>query len=253
MDRAGGGRPQRAVLRLLGLSAARLEGEIRGLRKPAGGPRAIGRSDAAHRLRVGIGSRSRMTGARKPTEYDRRARLEIEEWKRPSNTLVRRVGRAVTKPLELGTEVLLDNTPLGAAVKGMLELLNDGAIYTVPADPVYAHFRSNGHRVNRSSDIANMRLQDVDEAVGFLATRYMAVAGTEGGAAGAAWRHGAMGGSGGDRGGSTVHCRDSATSHRRVWRLLRLSGEDARRARVRTTCSSGRLLTRGLQQDSCDG
>lgn len=127
-----------------------------------------------------------MSNSREPTSYDRQAKQEIERWKEPRNNLARRAGRIVTRPLEKGTELLMENTPLGAAVKGMVELLNDGAVYTVSEPPVYKRFGQAGHTVAKPEDVARLELQQVDEVVGFLSARYKVVAGSEGAVAGGA-------------------------------------------------------------------
>jgi hypothetical protein len=120
-----------------------------------------------------------------PSSYDRQAHAEIERWKQPSNSLVRRAARLASRPLEAGVQVVLDISPLGAAVRGVVALLNDGATYTVSDQRIYERFRERGHDVTTEKDIARLSLDDVDAVVGYLSTKYMSMAGTSGAATGA--------------------------------------------------------------------
>lgn len=91
----------------------------------------------------------------------------------------------MSKPVEAGIEAVLDHTPLGAAVRGVVALLNDGATYTVGEESIYARFRDRGHDVKDAKDLARLSLEDIDGAIGYLSTKYMSVAGASGAATGA--------------------------------------------------------------------
>jgi EcsC family protein len=137
-----------------------------------------------------------MSNEREPNDYDRQAWAEIARWKEPKNSLTYRATRFVTKPVEKGTELLMENTPLGTAVRGIIELLNDAAAYTVTADVVHARFRDKGYEVREPGDIGMLGLEQVDRVVGFLGTRYKAMAATEGAGTGAAGTFGPWWGAG---------------------------------------------------------
>ena len=126
-----------------------------------------------------------MSETSEPSSYDRQARAEIERWKEPKNSLARRAVRVASKPVEAGIQVVLDNTPLGAATRGVVELVNDGATYSVREEPIYERFHDRGHDVRSQKDIARLSLDEIDAVVGYLSTRYMSVAGASGAATGA--------------------------------------------------------------------
>lgn len=98
------------------------------------------------------------------------------------------VGRFINRPFNWAGDVVFDN-PVGEAgakaIQGIIDLLNEGAGWTVRTDAIYARFRSKGYDfVETSEDIHKLRLNEVDLVVGHLDAKYKALAAGEGAATG---------------------------------------------------------------------
>lgn len=122
--------------------------------------------------------------------YEQRARDEIRAYKNPP---VRSVGGLIARAsmvLERATDVAFDNAVGGAVTKlvaSVVELLNDGASWTVRSDTIYGEFRKAGHRdVHSAPGIQVLPLEDVDRVAKGVGRKYLALATLEGAMAGAA-------------------------------------------------------------------
>ncbi|MEK4282331.1 MULTISPECIES: EcsC family protein [unclassified Cytobacillus] len=70
------------------------------------------------------------------------------------------------------------------SIGGIINLINEGAQWSVRSDAIYKEFRQKGHEVTKGNNIFSLDLNDVDRVVGMLAGKYKTLAGTEGAAAG---------------------------------------------------------------------
>jgi hypothetical protein len=122
------------------------------------------------------------------TKYEREALAVIKQWKASRGSLSTKIGRFVNRPFNWAGDVVFDN-PVGEAgaeaIQGIMDLLNEGACWTVRTETIYARFRSKGYKfITSSEDIHKLRLNEVDLVVGYLGTKYKALAAGEGTAAG---------------------------------------------------------------------
>jgi hypothetical protein len=67
-----------------------------------------------------------------------------------------------------------------------LNLLNDGAQYTVRHSAIFENFRKCGHAVHTHDDICRLDLESVDRVIGWLGMKYKGAALTEGATTGMA-------------------------------------------------------------------
>jgi len=122
------------------------------------------------------------------TNYEQLALHAIDKFKNPERTWLGNAWNTVTKPVGALADVAFDNS-VGAAVtkaiQGVMELLNDGASWTVRTDAILGEFRKDGHSVATLQDIHALPLENVDKTVGLLAAKYKSTAFAEGAAAGA--------------------------------------------------------------------
>lgn len=122
------------------------------------------------------------------SDYERRALQQIDAFKNPERTWFGNAIEKVTKPVGSAVDAAFDNSIGNAvtkAVQGIVELLNDGASWSVRTDAILKEFRGDGHTVDMLPDIHQLSLEDVDKTVGLLAMKYKGMAFAEGGAAGA--------------------------------------------------------------------
>ena len=135
--------------------------------------------------------------SRQLSDYERRAREQIHQWKNPKigwfGQTMRQIGwpassdRLRTQFKNLGdsiTEARLFDV-INKSVAGTVRVLADAAGWTVRPDAVYAEFRKAGHGVHQCTDVVHCDLEEVDGVVGRLDTRYVGLAFMEGAAAGA--------------------------------------------------------------------
>lgn len=121
-----------------------------------------------------------------PSKYERTEIVAIHEWKNPSLSWFDQAMAVINKPLDLAGNVVM-NVPgidwvMEKAFGGALNLLNDGASWSVRPGAVFADF---GPDVQRLEDIHQLDLKEVDKAIGYLAAKYKSLALAEGAAAGA--------------------------------------------------------------------
>ena len=127
-----------------------------------------------------------------PSDYERRAREQIHDWKNPAQGWFGQTMRQIGWPVDrLGT--LLKNTAdvaglpdvINKALAGILGVLADATAWTVSPEAICGEFRKVGHDVRQRADLFALDLEQVDRAVGLLDAKYKGVAFTEGAAAGA--------------------------------------------------------------------
>ena len=122
-----------------------------------------------------------------PSPYEEEALRDIRAWKTPSRSWLDRGLGVLNRPVELAGDIALKIPGVERAIEqafgGILKVLNDGAAWTVRTDAVLANFPDG---VESLSDVEQLDLERIDEAIGSLATKYRALAGAQGAAAGAA-------------------------------------------------------------------
>lgn len=122
------------------------------------------------------------------TQYERQALAAIKQWKAPAGNPLTGVGRLINVPFNWVGDVVFEN-PVGEvgtmAIQGIIDLLNEGACWTVRIDAIYARFRAKGYEfVTSAEDIHQLRLNEVDQVVGHLSAKYKALTASEGAATG---------------------------------------------------------------------
>ena len=114
-----------------------------------------------------------------PSDYERRAREQIHEWKNPAQGWLGETMRQIGWPVDrLGT--LLKNAAdvadlpevIHKALAGIVDLLADAAAWTVSPEAICEEFRKGGHDVRQHADIFALDLEQVDRTVGWLDARY---------------------------------------------------------------------------------
>lgn len=124
------------------------------------------------------------------SEYDRRAIAEIHQWKTPELSWFGQAMRAIDQPLSKMADSILEQKLVGEAIKkailGVVGICNDAAQWSVRQEAIYDEFRHAGHTLETPSDLAALKLEDIDKMVGFLDAKYKSLAGVEGAATGAA-------------------------------------------------------------------
>lgn len=124
----------------------------------------------------------------KPTDYELKVLNEIHEWKHPSKNVIRKISEVVNYPIDRGYE-LVNKIPgvefaIEKSIGGIINLINEGAQWTVRDEAIYEVFRKKGHNINNEDDIFSLDLYDVDKVVGLLGAKYKVLAASEGAAAG---------------------------------------------------------------------
>jgi hypothetical protein len=120
--------------------------------------------------------------------YEKQALNEIDAFKHPQPTPLGVWWRRVSSPLEQATDRALGTGPgarLVRIVQEVVEVINNGATWTVRRPAVLEEFREAGHsEVKELGDIRDLALQDVDRIVGPLSSKYQALAVAEGAGSG---------------------------------------------------------------------
>ena len=93
-----------------------------------------------------------------------RSRRSIKQWKAPAGNPLTGVGRLINVPFNWVGDVVFEN-PVGEvgamAIQGIIDLLNEGACWTVRIDAIYARFRAKGYEfVTSAEDIHQLRLDE---------------------------------------------------------------------------------------------
>lgn len=135
-----------------------------------------------------------------PSPYERQARSEIDAFKNPPRGALGRlvdsiaetkVGQTISTGAKAAGEVVEPLTEpvtqaLAKATKGVLDLLNDGASWTVRSSAILDEYQKDGNtQIQALGDIHSLDLEAADRTVGYLAAKYKALAAASGGAAGA--------------------------------------------------------------------
>jgi len=123
--------------------------------------------------------------------YESNAIVEIHEWKNPRLTWFDAILEKINYPIEKAGEFVLDTPLLGdiiqKSIKGIIDVSNDVAQYSVRPEAIFAEFVSRGvQKVHKFEDIFDLDLCEVDRAIGFLAAKYKGLALAEGAATGVA-------------------------------------------------------------------
>lgn len=123
------------------------------------------------------------------TVYERQALMEINAFKNPSPTTIKKVVAALSWPVEKLSEGVMAipgvEWAISKSVGGLVSLLNDFAQWSVRTESIYEEFRNAQHAVNDGTHIRSLSLEEIDKVVGFLAAKYKSLAAIEGTAAGA--------------------------------------------------------------------
>ncbi len=121
--------------------------------------------------------------------YDELALKDIDRFKNPPRTLLNRVREVIADPMEKVSDFVCDNAVGIAVIKaisGIVDLLNDGASWSVRTGAILEEFRKGGHQGVRALPfIRGLSLEEVDQTVGMLAAKYKALAFAEGAGTGA--------------------------------------------------------------------
>ncbi|HEX8700728.1 MAG TPA: EcsC family protein [Myxococcaceae bacterium] len=130
-----------------------------------------------------------MHAARELSPYDRRALDEIAAFRKPVQSRAGRALSRITAPAGKAADLVTGSVvgeAVTRAIQGILSLLNDGASWSVRTEAIHSEFRSKGHsNVHVPGDIHGLELEQVDRTVGYLATKYKALAAAEGAGVGA--------------------------------------------------------------------
>jgi EcsC protein family len=126
-----------------------------------------------------------------PSEYERRAILQIHAWKNPTRTWLDTVSDVASWPLDKAGKAVMRIPGFGDVVQkattGIVGVLNDGAQYTVRVESILDDYKMlNGGVSPTLEQVGNLDLQIVDRTIGWLDTKYEGLALVEGAAAGGA-------------------------------------------------------------------
>lgn len=120
--------------------------------------------------------------------YETQALHDIEKFKNPEQGRWKKAMAAFTAPVDSLTEAAFD-TKVGAqvtrAINGVVDVVNDGASWTVRTEAILEDYRNAGYVGVRDLDaIRELDLASVDRTVGNLAAKYKALGAAAGGIAG---------------------------------------------------------------------
>ncbi len=125
-----------------------------------------------------------------PSDYELRALKEIQGWKGREDPWYGKALRYAGKPMD-AISSLASRAPgfdwaIQKTVGRLVTLLNDAAQWSVRKRAICAEYGALGFRVERLEDVLDLDLESVDNAIGRLEAKYVAMAAAEGTAAGAA-------------------------------------------------------------------
>ena len=123
------------------------------------------------------------------SEYDKRALLEIHEWKNPTIGWFGQVMKVINWPLDKAGDLILATPGLGDAIKlsiqGLTSICNDLAQWSVRTESIFEEFKKSGYpEIKKIGDVFDLELENVDRVVGWLAAKYKGIALVEGAGAG---------------------------------------------------------------------
>jgi hypothetical protein len=125
---------------------------------------------------------------RSPSDYERRAIAEIQEWGKPDSSWLGTVRRHVYDAYNFtadqirkipGVDWTIENV-----IAGLIRLINEIALDWVPSDAILKEYRNGGYNVEAVTDICGLDLEVVDRVVEDIAVKYRNLAGAQGAATG---------------------------------------------------------------------
>jgi hypothetical protein len=122
------------------------------------------------------------------TAYEERALREIAAFKRPTESKLGSWWRRLQAPIEQVADAGLETsagTMVVRAVQDVLDLIHDGASWTVRTRAIYEEFQRRGlGPIESPGDIHRVGLHEVDRLVSLLGPKYQALAAAEGAGSG---------------------------------------------------------------------
>lgn len=117
--------------------------------------------------------------------YEKTALKEIHDWKNDEVGFFAKALSVVQAPVDIAGDLLLKTPAIGWAIRksitGIVDIINDVAAGSVFQSLVFEDFKRKPERL---TDIHELDLEEVDEAIGYLAAKYKALAATTGVASG---------------------------------------------------------------------
>ncbi|MCA8992110.1 MAG: EcsC family protein [Planctomycetaceae bacterium] len=124
------------------------------------------------------------------SSYELAAIREIHAWKNPKASWFDQTLSYLNKPLDRAGGVVFSAPGVGpvitSSIKGLVELCNDLAQWSVSRETIYAELRKHGHDIQALDDIARLDLEEIDRVVGWLSTKYKSLTAASGAGAGMA-------------------------------------------------------------------
>ncbi len=125
----------------------------------------------------------------KLSKYELASIKQIHEWKNPQLGWSGKAMEIINWPLEKAGDLITDvpgvEWVIEKSVGGLVNLLNDLALWSVRPDAIFKEFRDRGFSdIKSAKDIFSLDLEDVDKTVGWLGAKYKSLATSEGAAAG---------------------------------------------------------------------
>ncbi|MFQ5571308.1 MAG: EcsC family protein [Rhodothermales bacterium] len=123
-----------------------------------------------------------------PSEYERQALREIQQWKQPTTGRFRKMVERVNNTLHDVTDLIrkvpgVDWT-IDNVVSGLLQLTNEIMHDSVWREAIYKEYQKAGLNVAGPEDFRKLALEDIDRSVNGLNTKYRALTAAQGAAAG---------------------------------------------------------------------
>ena len=127
----------------------------------------------------------------KQTEYEKKTLKEIDIWKTPKEkNFIQKGFSLITTPVNKAAEIIIDSPYLGEvitkSISGLTTICNESAQTTIRFQAIYDDISSKSEfMVKQLNDIEKVNLQVLDKTSSGLLPKYVAIAATEGGGAGA--------------------------------------------------------------------
>jgi hypothetical protein len=122
------------------------------------------------------------------TAYEQRALRDIESFKTPRESSLGALWRRMSAPVEQVSDLALGTVPGAAvvrAVQEVLDVINDGATWTVRTGAIYEEFRRRGlGPIDGPRDVRKLGLHEIDRLVTALGPKYQAIGVVEGASSG---------------------------------------------------------------------
>ena len=125
----------------------------------------------------------------KPSEYELTSIKQIHEWKNPQVGWSGKAMEIIDWPLKKAGDLITDvpgvEWVIEKSVGGLVNLLNNLALWSVRPDAIFKEFRDRGFSDIKSAKVIfSLDLEDVDKTIGWLGAKYKSFATSEGAAAG---------------------------------------------------------------------